>query len=77
MTATSNLQLAILDALPDRAGMAITVAGIFERLGVREPTNVQSTSLSRSLARVAYQGLALRWNSQRFPRGKGYLWTKA
>jgi DNA-binding MarR family transcriptional regulator len=73
----SLLQSGILRALPDRHEQCIRVGEIFKRLGVASPTASQRASLSRSLKRLADNGLAQRYYPHLCLPGNGDLWTKA
>jgi hypothetical protein len=77
MTEISDLQAAILEALPERYGQPIPAGSIFVLLGVERPTVAQRSALSKSLSRLEARRLILRRNSEGYLSGKGYLWSRA
>ena len=83
-TSFSLLQDKILDALPPRPlgdhiapDAAISTAKVMQRIGISNPTNSDRAAVSRSLARLAARGLALRWGAGIHPHGRGFLWSRA
>jgi predicted transcriptional regulator len=73
----SSMQSEILAALPQHNEKPIPAEEIFKRLGMERPTLSQRASLSRSLARLAEEGIVTRHQTKVARQGHGYLYSKA
>ena len=76
----SELQVAILEALPKHDEKPVPTATVLQRVrafAATSPTNAQRSSVSRSLSRLAEHGHALRYVPEMARPGRGALWSKA
>jgi len=75
-SALSPLQERILAALPRAPQERIPTSLILERLGISKPTDLDRTTVARSLARLSKRGLVQAWHPELPRQGRGYVWSR-